>query len=456
MASEDAQMQLFSVPAKVPLAEKMRPYSLDDVLGQVRILGKNSMLRRSISSGKIPSMIFWGPPGCGKTSMAHVIEFSTKSHFAKLSAVSAGVKDVKNTIASARERRKMGRASILFIDEIHRFNKSQQDALLGAVEDGTITLIGATTENPSFEINNALLSRCQLILFAPLNEEDLKQLFWSALRDHPRGLCRSDIEVQDEVIERLISQAEGDARFLLNQIEWIVDTLDSESEERSTPLHITLDTLEDLQYKKPLRYDKSYDEHYNLISALHKSVRGSDPDAALYWLHRMLQSGEDPRYLLRRLIRISMEDVGLADPQALQLATSCQSAYDFLGIPEGLLALDQLTVYLSLAPKSNSLEIAAMKVDEVIRQTGTLPVPKAFRPSSNQTARKMGYGQGYRYDHDSPQAYSGQDHLPRQLQGTCFYEPTEYGQEIQQKDRLQQLAQIRKEREQKNPKEGDS
>jgi putative ATPase len=353
-----------------------------------------------------------------------------------MSAVSAGVKEVKETIAGARELLKVGQRSILFIDEIHRFNKTQQDALLGAVEDGTITLIGATTENPSFEINNALLSRCQLILFSPLAPEDLQNLFLSSLQNHPRGLLRPDIRFQEEAIKRIISQADGDARFLLNQVEWIVEALGDEKS-------VDIEVMDRLQYKKPLRYDRHYDEHYNLISCLHKSVRGSDPHASLYWLHRMIQGGEDPRYLLRRLMRMAMEDIGLADPAALRMAVDARSAYDFLGSPEGLIALDQLTVYLALAPKSNALEKAGMLADTLVREHGTLPVPRAFRNAVNKTGRDLDYGTGYRYDHDSPSAYSGQDHMPQKLLGKIIYEPTDYGFEIEMRKRLEYLEKLK-------------
>lgn len=422
-----------------PLAERMRPCSLDELLGQSRILGPQSMLRRSLENDTVPSLILWGPPGCGKTSLAHVIKSQSTKNFVSLSAVSSGVKDVKETIAQAREMRKLGKATILFIDEIHRFNKSQQDALLGAVEDGTVTLIGATTENPSFEINNALLSRCQLILFAPLGVEDLTRLFWSALREHPRGMKRADISFSDDAVKKIISQSDGDARFLLNQIEWIVAALGTETSVDSS-------LLDRIQYSKPLRYDRHYDEHYNLISVFHKSVRGSDPHAALYWLHRMVQAGEDPRYLLRRLMRMAMEDVGLADPHAIKMAADCRAAYDFLGSPEGIIALDQLTVYLCLAPKSNALEIAGMAADQLVRQHGTLPVPRAFRNAENKTGRELGYGQGYRYDHDSPNAYSGQDHLPQKLLGTEIYHPTRFGFEKDLDARLQLLKELRNNR----------
>ncbi|MEE1067973.1 MAG: replication-associated recombination protein A [Fibrobacteraceae bacterium] len=418
---------------EIPLAERLRPTTLDEFMGQNKILGAGSLLRKSLESDSIPSMIFWGPPGCGKTSLANVIKNQSSKKFVSLSAVSSGVKEVKAVLSQAREPDLLNpRGTILFIDEIHRFNKSQQDALLGAVEDGTVTLIGATTENPGFEVNSALLSRCQLVLFAPLSENDLEQLLYNALQNDPRGLCRKDIELTSEVAKKLIALADGDARFLLNQLEWIVGSLG----ERTV---IDEAFLEEAQYKKPLRYDKSGEEHYNLISALHKSVRGSDPDAALYWLHRMLKAGEDPRFILRRLIRMAMEDIGLADPNALLLATSAREAFDFLGVPEGLIALDEIAVYLSLAPKSNSLEIAGMEADSLIEQTGTLPVPRAFRNSVTKVGKALRYGENYKYDHDSPGAYSGQDHFPIQLQGTELYRPTSYGKEKALGERLLEL-----------------
>lgn len=418
---------------EIPLAERLRPTTLDEFMGQNKILGAGSLLRKSLESDSIPSMIFWGPPGCGKTSLANVIKNQSSKKFVSLSAVSSGVKEVKAVLSQAREPDLLNpRGTILFIDEIHRFNKSQQDALLGAVEDGTVTLIGATTENPGFEVNSALLSRCQLVLFAPLSENDLEQLLYNALQNDPRGLCRKDIELTSEVAKKLIALADGDARFLLNQLEWIVGSLG----ERTV---IDEAFLEEAQYKKPLRYDKSGEEHYNLISALHKSVRGSDPDAALYWLHRMLKAGEDPRFILRRLIRMAMEDIGLADPNALLLATSARDAFDFLGVPEGLIALDEIAVYLSLAPKSNSLEIAGMEADSLIEQTGTLPVPRAFRNSVTKVGKALRYGENYKYDHDSPGAYSGQDHFPIQLQGTELYRPTSYGKEKALGERLLEL-----------------
>jgi putative ATPase len=415
-----------------PLAEKMRPQNLDEFLGQQRILGETSMLRAAILNSNVPSMIFWGPPGCGKTSLANVIKNHGKKRFVAISAVSSGVKDVKAVLDEAKTYKENGRETILFIDEIHRFNKAQQDSLLGAVENGTITLIGATTENPGFEVNSALLSRCQLILFGPLQEQDMQNLMESALHTHSRGLKRKDLSISPEAAQKLIGQADGDARFLLNQLEWLASTVQGEAE-------ITLKLLDEIQYKKPLRYDKHGEEHYNLISVLHKSVRGSDVQAAVYWLHRMLDGGEDPRYILRRLMRMAMEDIGLADPNALLLATAAREAFDFMGVPEGLIALDELTVYLSLAPKSNSLEIMGAKVNGCIRQTGTLPVPRAFRNPVTKVGKELGYGKGYQYDHDLPGAYAGQEHLPEKLKGMKFYEPTEYGREKALGDKMAEL-----------------
>jgi putative ATPase len=420
-----------------PLAERMRPQNLDEFLGQQRILGETSMLRAAILNSSVPSMVFWGPPGCGKTSLANVIKNHGKKRFVAISAVASGVKEVKTELDEAKVYKENGRETILFIDEIHRFNKAQQDSLLGAVENGTVTLIGATTENPGFEVNSALLSRCQLILFGPLQKQDMQNLMESALHSHPRGLKRKDLSVSPEAAQKLIGQADGDARFLLNQLEWLAATIQGEAE-------ITLELMDEIQYKKPLRYDKHGEEHYNLISVLHKAVRGSDVQAAVYWLHRMLSGGEDPRYILRRLMRMAMEDIGLADPNALLLATASREAFDFMGVPEGLIALDELTVYLSLAPKSNSLEVMSSKVNGCIRQTGTLPVPKAFRNPVTKVGKELGYGKGYQYDHDIPGAYAGQEHLPEKLKGIKFYEPTEYGKEKTLCERMAELEKLSK------------
>jgi putative ATPase len=423
------------VDSNSPLAERMRPRNFSEFLGQHKLLAPNAVLRRSLELDQVPSMILWGPPGCGKTSLANLIRNTTQHHYESLSAVSAGVKDVKDSIASARSRREglFGRKTILFIDEIHRFNKTQQDALLQAVEDGTLTLIGATTENPSFEVNAALLSRCQLILLAPLDVEQLCHLARRALTEDPRGLKCIDQVVDDEVLLKLAYMAEGDARFLLNQLEWLIGALPPGTQ------HISLDTLEGMDYHKPLRYDKGGDEHYNLISALHKSIRGSDPQAALYWSRRMLTAGEDPRYLLRRLIRMSVEDIGLADPQA----TSAQQAYDFLGQPEGLLAIDQLVVYLATAPKSNRAYLASKKVQAVIAERGMLPVPRHLRNAVNKTGRDLGYGKDYAYDHDFPGAFSGQERLPAALAQSVFYEPSTFGYEAEIDQRMKEWARIK-------------
>lgn len=411
-----------------PLAERLRPQSLEDVLGQEALLAPTSSLRRQLDRGHCPSMILWGPPGCGKTTLATLIQRYINKRYKSLSAVSSGVKDVKAVIEAATLDKTLdGQTTLLFIDEIHRFNKSQQDALLNAVENGIITLIGATTENPSFEVNNALLSRCQLVLVAPLNHEHLQNLALKAFTAMEETLG-FEIAKTDEAMEQICQQAQGDARYLLNQIEWIARSLNQEEE-------LTLESLAQHSLKKPLRYDKSGEEHYNLISVFHKSIRGSDVQAALYWLHRMLKAGEEPHYLLRRMTRMANEDIGLADPQAIQQAVAARQAFDFLGIPEGILALDQLAIYLATAPKSNKVELAYFKAESLVQQHGTLKVPKAFRNPVNKTGKSLGYGQGYEYDHNSPHAYSAQEHLPEGLEGTQIYEPGVYGfeKEIQKR-----------------------
>ncbi len=419
------QGELFADKAdNSPLAEKLRPQKLADFLGQSRLLGPDTLLTQSINRREIPSLILWGPPGCGKTTLAEVIRRETDLPFFKLSAVHSGVKEVKAVLQQAQSIRLNKGRPLLFIDEIHRFNKSQQDSLLHALEEGTVTLIGATTENPSFEVNSALLSRCQLLLLAPLGNAELEQLIQRSLEFQRKlaNLSSSAWTMADEVKQKLIAQADGDARYLINQVEWLTQAASPEET-------LDLQFLEKVNFHKPLRYDKSGEEHYNLISALHKSVRGSDPDGALYWLHRMLKGGEDPRYLLRRLQRMAVEDIGLADPQALMLATSAQASYDFLGIPEGLLAIDQLVIYLSLAPKSNSVEKAYFAAEALVAQHGNLPVPRALRNAVNKTGKQLGYGQGYQYDHDAERAYAGQEHLPKEIAGAVIYEPHSRGQE---------------------------
>jgi putative ATPase len=422
-----------------PLAERLRPRTLEEFLGQNRLLGANAPLRKAIENDRLPSLLLWGPPGSGKTSLAHLIRQSTQHHFEALSAVTAGVKDVKDAIAAAKQRQGtlFGQRTLLFIDEIHRFNKGQQDALLPAVEDGTVTLIGATTENPSFELNNALLSRCQLLLLAPHSPEDLEELVDRALKTHPRGLNRPELEWDEGVLRALVMRCDGDARFLLNQLEWLIAQIPL-SETLIRPEH-----LQQLDDRKPLRYDKDGDEHHNLISALHKSVRGSDVQASLYWLHRMMAAGEEARYLLRRMIRMAVEDIGLADPQALVQGTAALQAYELLGSPEGDLALSQFVVYLATAPKSNAVYMAHKAAARAVQEHGMLPVPRAYRNPVNSTGKKLGYGQGYLYDHDQADAYSGQEHLPQALTGTVFYTPCPRGYEVQIQERMSHWDQIK-------------
>ncbi len=420
MAQTNSQSFSGQTPLEIPLAEKMRPTTLDEVLGQKQLIGEGASLRLLLSQGQCPSIVLWGPPGCGKTTIAKIIESQVKKRYVALSAVSAGIKDVKAVIESALVQRNLdGENTLLFIDEIHRFNKAQQDALLQAVEEGIITLIGATTENPSFEVNNALLSRCQLLLLHPLSEEELIELAQKALHGI-QGLHRNDLQVDEAVYKSIAHLSQGDARYLLNQVEWLAGSL-------AKGAHLTSDVLESLSNQKPLRYDKGGEEHYNLISVFQKSIRGSDVQAALYWMHRMLASGEEPRYILRRLMRIASEDIGLADPQAIVQATAAREAFDFLGFPEGILALDQLCIYLATAPKSNKVELAYFAAEDLVKKYGQLAVPKAFRNSVNKTTKNLGYGLGYQYDHDQANSYSGQDHLPKDLQGAIIYQPGEFG-----------------------------
>lgn len=417
----------------VPLSERLRPQSIGDILGQEQLLSQGAALRNQLEIGVCPSLILWGPPGCGKTTLAQAIKSQVNKRYQAISAVSSGVKDVKAVIQAADKYKVLdGEATLLFIDEIHRFNKSQQDALLQAVEQGIITLIGATTENPSFEVNNALLSRCQLLLLSPLGLDNLKTLARKALH-HDAGMKMPHVSFHADALEQVCQQAQGDARYLLNQIEWVIHSL-------KIPPHveflITLQDLDKIALKKPLRYDKKGEDHYNLISVFHKSIRGSDVQATLYWLHRMLQAGEEPHYLLRRMTRIANEDIGLADPQAILQANAAREVFDFLGIPEGLLALDQLAIYLATAPKSNKVETAYFTAENLVRKHGNLPVPRAFRNAVNKTGTQLGYGKGYQYDHHSPEIYSGQEHLPEGLEGSVIYEPGNFGFEKEIAKRL--------------------
>jgi putative ATPase len=412
----------------------MRPGNFDEFVGQEHILGEGHVLRKSIEADQLPSIIFWGPPGSGKTTLANIIAQVTKSHFSPISAVASGVADLRRIVDEAKERRALNQQrTILFIDEIHRFNKAQQDAILPYVENGTITLIGATTENPSFEVISPLLSRCRVFTLNALTEEQVKLIVQRAIEDEEHGLGKMKVELDDEALKFLLVMSNGDARVALNALELAASTTAlSEDGKR----HIKLSAIEDAIQHRALLYDRAGEEHYNIISALHKSLRGSDPDAALYWLGRMLEAGEDPLYIVRRLIRFASEDIGMADPQALVIATSAQQAVHFVGMPEGNLALAQAVVYLATAPKSNSLYTAYSKVQQDVEQTRNDPVPLHLRNPVTRLMRDVGYGKGYKYAHNFPGHFVEQQNLPNSLQGKKYYEPSEQGFEKEIDSRL--------------------
>jgi len=419
-----------------PLADRMRPRRLEEFVGQKHLLGKDCLLRKSIESGDLCSLILWGPPGSGKTTLAYIIAQSTPSDFVSFSAVTSGIKEIKGVIEAAqRQRRFPQRRTILFVDEIHRFNKAQQDAFLPHIEKGIITFIGATTENPSFEVVSPLLSRSQVIVLNALGEDDLLAILQRALTDTEQGLGKLSVSVEPEALAHIARSSQGDARRALNVLEIIAQT----TEPTVTGVReITLASVEEAMQKKSLLYDKSGEEHYNLISALHKSMRGSDPDAALYWLARMLEAGEDPLYLARRMVRFASEDIGNADPQALQVAISAKEAFHFIGLPEGKLALAQAAVYLATAPKSNALYRAYAAAVTDIKREGSLPVPLHIRNAPTRLMKDLGYGKDYRYAHSYDQAYVQQEYLPEKLRGRRYYNPTERGFEKIIRSRLQQ------------------
>ena len=420
--------------SRAPLATRMRPRRLDDLVGHEAIIGAGTLLRRAIEQDRLASIILWGPPGAGKTTIARIIAGTTQAHFVPLSAVTSGVADLRAAIKDAADRLGLqGQRTVVFIDEIHRFNKAQQDAILPHVEDGTVILIGATTENPSFEVNAPLLSRSRVVPLSALTDADIKTIVMRGLTDRDRGLGREEISIADEALDLLVNLANGDARFALNTLEFAA------AGALETRL-ITEELVRAAAQRRAATYDKSGDDHFDAISALHKTIRGSDADAALYWLARMLERGDDPLYVARRLVRFATEDIGLADPQALVLAMAAQQAVHFLGMPEGALALSELVIYLALAPKSNANYRAYGAARDDVEKTRNDPVPTHLRNAPTRLMREQGYGRGYRYAHDFAEGIVGQQNLPANLAGRVYYQPTDRGLE---RDLQQRQARIR-------------
>ena len=419
-----------------PLADRMRPRNLADYVGQGHLLFEGCLLRRAIDEDSLFSMIFWGPPGSGKTTLALLIARETKAHFIRFTAVLSGVKEIRGVVEEAKDQLKYHRRrTILFVDEIHRFNKSQQDAFLPHVENGLITLIGATTENPSFEINAPLLSRCRVMVLKPFSDEELRLILERALRDREQGLGARSFDIENGVLELILSRCDGDARSALNNLEAVALSADANP---GGVVVLKREMVAQFLDRKTFLYDKTGEEHYNLISALHKSLRGSDPDASLYWLGRMLAAGEDPLFIARRMVRMAAEDIGNADPNALVVAVSAMQAFQLIGLPEGELILAQAAVYLATTPKSNALYIAYGRVQETVSQTGSLPVPLHIRNAPTKLMRDLGYGRDYKYAHDYHDGFVVQDYLPETLRGSRFYTPADRGYEKIIKDRLKQ------------------
>lgn len=430
------QLSLFDDrPQSAPLASRLRPESLDEYVGQSHLIGEGKILRRLIETDQVSSMIFWGPPGVGKTTLARIIARQTRAEFVEFSAVTSGIKEVKEVMNQAEQNRKMGIRTLLFTDEIHRFNKAQQDAFLPFVEKGSIVLVGATTENPSFEINSALLSRCKVFILKALEEEDLTALLRHGLKS-PKGFGNLDLLIEETHLRAIARFANGDARTALNTLEMAV--LNGKMNERGV-ICIDEELLAQCMNRRSLLYDKNGEEHYNLISALHKSMRNSDPDAALYWMHRMLHGGEDPLYIARRLIRFASEDVGMADSQALPLAVSVYQACHFLGMPECDVHLTHAAVYLSMAPKSNALYRACEACKEDVRELPAEPVPLQICNAPTKLMKDLHYGEGYIYAHDTEEKLSRMECLPEALAGRRYYHPTDEGQERHVREKLGEI-----------------
>lgn len=433
------QQTLFGNADTQPLAARLRPRSLEEFAGQTHLLGPGKILRRLIESDRISSMIFWGPPGVGKTTLARIIANHTRASFIDFSAVTSGIKEIRAVMQRAEDNRRFGDKTIVFVDEIHRFNKAQQDAFLPFVEKGSIILIGATTENPSFEVNGALLSRCKVFVLQALKPEELTALLSRALHD-PRGFGNQTVHIAPDMLELIANFANGDARSALTTLEMVV--LNGDTDENG--ITVTPETLEQCISKKSLLYDKTGEEHYNLISALHKSMRNSDPDAAVYWLARMLEAGEDPLYIARRVTRFASEDVGLADPKALELAVAAYQACHFIGMPECSVHLTQAVVYLSLAPKSNALYAAYETAKKDALSQLAEPVPLVIRNAPTRLMKELDYGKGYQYAHDTADKLTNMQCLPDSLLGREYYRPTEQGLEAKYKTRLQQIKDWKK------------
>ena len=428
------QAGIFDDLVSQPLAARLRPETIEEYVGQEHLLGRSRVLRRMIEQDRISSMIFWGPPGVGKTTLAQIIARMTRSVFINFSAVTSGIKEIRIVMEKAEKNRQIGQRTIVFVDEIHRFNKAQQDAFLPFVEKGSIILIGATTENPSFEVNGALLSRCRVFVLQPLSAEDLLKMLKHALQS-PKGFGGQKIEISDDLLNLIANFANGDARSALSTLEMVILNGDMKGD----TVVVTKEILEQCISKKSLLYDKNGEEHYNLISALHKSMRNSDPDAAVYWLARMLEAGEDPLYVARRVTRFASEDVGMADPKALEIAVAAYQACHFIGMPECTVHLTEAVVYMSLAPKSNAMEVAynTARVDAL--NMIAEPVPLVIRNAPTKLMKNLNYGKGYQYAHDTEDKLTNMQCLPDSLLGRTYYQPTEEGFEARYKERLRQI-----------------